>query len=111
MFDKIREVIEMHDSLVEFKGGKEHCILPEHYDELAKEIVKNKIMTEENKNTEKQCDIHVVIPCFSKEQVIKIVAEFGRTYNTESFLGSGETLEEAIKEVKDMIDWDIVNKA
>lgn len=40
MFDKIREVIEMHDSLVEFKGGKEHCILPEHYDELAKEIVK-----------------------------------------------------------------------
>ena len=27
----------------------------------------------------------VVMPCFSKEQVIRIVAEFGRTYNTESF--------------------------
>ena len=40
MLDKIREVIEMHDSLVEFKGGKEHCILPEHYDELSKDIVK-----------------------------------------------------------------------
>jgi len=40
MKDKIREVIEMHDSLVEYKHGKEHCILPEHYDELAGELVK-----------------------------------------------------------------------
>ena len=40
MIDKIREVIEMQDSLVDFKGGKEHCILPEHYDELAKDLVK-----------------------------------------------------------------------
>lgn len=40
MKDKIREVIEMHDSLVEYKHGKEHCILPEHYDELAAELVK-----------------------------------------------------------------------
>ena len=43
---------------------------------------------------------------FSKEQVIRIVAEFGRTYNTEAFLGNGETLEQAIEEVKDLIKWD-----
>jgi hypothetical protein len=37
---EIREIIEMNDSLVEPKiGDKYHCILPEHYDELAKEII------------------------------------------------------------------------
>ena len=64
-----------------------------------------------NVDSKEQCNLCVVMPCFSKEQVIKIVAEFGRTYNTERFLGGGETLAEAIEEVKDLIDWDIVNKA
>ena len=40
MKDKIREIIEMHDSLVEYNHGREHCILPQHYDELADEIYK-----------------------------------------------------------------------
>ena len=51
-----------------------------------------------------------IIPCLSKDQVIKIVADFGMKYDTGRFLGSCGTLEEAIEEVKDLIDWDIVNK-
>jgi len=40
MKDKIREAIEMMDSLVKYPHGAEHCILPEHYDQLAEDIVK-----------------------------------------------------------------------
>ena len=42
---------------------------------------------------------------FTKEQVIRIVAKFGSRHNTDKFLGNGETLEEAIEEVKDLIEW------
>lgn len=41
-----------------------------------------------------------------KDQVVRIVAEFARSYNTDSFLGTGQTLEQAIEEVKDLIKWD-----
>lgn len=37
--EQIRTIVEMNDSLVDFEHGKEHCILPIHYDELAKEIL------------------------------------------------------------------------
>jgi len=37
--ERIRTIVEMNDSLVDFEQGKEHCILPEHYDELTNEIV------------------------------------------------------------------------
>jgi len=58
MIDKIREVIQMQDSLVEFNEEHlEHCILPEHYDELAKDIVK-------------LFSIPVVVKSFSAEQVV-----------------------------------------
>ena len=43
---------------------------------------------------------------FTKEKVIRIVAKFGNSYNTEAFLGNRETLEQAIEEVKDLIEWD-----
>lgn len=36
--EKIRDIIEDYDSLVKYNHGNEHCILPEHYDELAKKI-------------------------------------------------------------------------
>jgi len=68
----------------------------------------NKSTNVENSTTA-QTDANTVLAdsaVFSKEQVIRIVAEFGRTYNTEAFLGNGETLEQAIEEVKDLIKWD-----
>jgi len=37
--EQIRTIVEMNDSLVQFKHGNEHCILPDHYDVLTKEIV------------------------------------------------------------------------
>jgi len=40
LLDKIRNEIEMYDSLVEYEHGNEHCIMPEHYDALAQSIVK-----------------------------------------------------------------------
>lgn len=45
---------------------------------------------------------------YTKEEVIRIVANFARSYNTDTFLGNGETLEEAILKVKDLIDWDVI---
>ena len=37
--DKLFNIIDMSDSLVDFKGKKpEHCILPEHYSELANDL-------------------------------------------------------------------------
>jgi hypothetical protein len=39
LYHRIREIIELNDSLVAFPHGNESCILPEHYDEMAKEIV------------------------------------------------------------------------
>ncbi len=51
ILDKIREIIEMYDSLVEFDGGKKHCILPEHYDGLAEEIFEEFVIdVDENKS-------------------------------------------------------------
>jgi hypothetical protein len=55
----------------------------------------------------KEKDNEFSTPSFSKEQVIAIVAEFGRKYNTDAFLGRGESLNEAIEEVEDLINWDI----
>jgi hypothetical protein len=43
---------------------------------------------------------------FTKEQVIAIVAQFGRKYDTGRFCG-GLSLEEAKKEVADCIEWDV----
>lgn len=40
MINKILEIIENMDSLVQFPHGNEHCILPEHYKELADDILK-----------------------------------------------------------------------
>ena len=62
-----------------------------------------------NESSSPKTDANTVLAdsaVFSKEQVIRIVAEFGRTYNTEAFLGNGETLEQAIEEVKNLIKWD-----
>jgi len=43
---------------------------------------------------------------FTKEQVLKIVAQFGRKYDTGRFCG-GLSLNEAMEEVKDCIEWDV----
>ena len=48
----VRDIIESFDSLVDFKEGKEHCILPEHYDELAK-----KLSTPPNEIEEDKCTV------------------------------------------------------
>ena len=40
MKEKILETIELMDSLVQYPHGNEHCILPEHYNELADDLVK-----------------------------------------------------------------------
>lgn len=37
--DDVLNTIELYDSLVEFKGGNENCILPEHYKDLSKDII------------------------------------------------------------------------
>jgi len=37
--EKIKEIIENNDCLVEFPHGNEHCILPELYDELSHELL------------------------------------------------------------------------
>jgi uncharacterized protein with ParB-like and HNH nuclease domain len=44
---------------------------------------------------------------YSKEQVLRIVAKFANSYNTEKFLDGTDSLEYAINEVKDLIDWNV----
>lgn len=41
-----------------------------------------------------------------KHQVIRIVAEFARSYNTEKMFDEDETLPQAIERVRDHIKWD-----
>ena len=67
MKDKIREIIELNDSLVGFKHGNEHCILPEHYDELAQEIAdsingvqKESVIKKKTKFTSKLFDLDIL---------------------------------------------------
>lgn len=44
---------------------------------------------------------------FTKERLIRIVARFAQAYNTEAFMQGTETLEEAIEQVKDLIEFDV----
>jgi len=40
---EIRNIVDMQDSLVQYPHGNEHCILPEHYDQLSKDVFKHMI--------------------------------------------------------------------
>lgn len=53
-------------------------------------------------------ETHEKITLFTKDEVIKLVAIFGNTYNSESFLGGTVTIEKAIEEVKDLIDFETI---
>jgi HEPN domain-containing protein len=57
--EQIIEIIEMNDSLVLFKAGKHHCILPEHYKELANEIISK--LSEQPKSVDKVIAIDKMI--------------------------------------------------
>ena len=55
MLEKIRNLIEDYDSLVQYPHGNEHCILPEHYDELASKMLilfKDKLIESTQSNCE-----------------------------------------------------------
>lgn len=49
------------------------------------------------------------ITLFTKDEVIKLVAIFANTYKTESFLDGTGTVEKAIDEVKNLIDFKTIS--
>ena len=63
------------------------------------------------RKAEESLSLPSAMPCYAKDQVIEIVAKFARSYDTGVFLNGDETLENTIEEIKDLIDWDVANKA
>lgn len=73
------------------EDGHEVVVFPRGQEEMAKKVC-DLLNTEED--------------LFSQDQVIRIVAEFAKSYNTEKMFSGGETLPEVTEKVKGLIKWD-----
>lgn len=61
-------------------------------------------MTEENKNTEKQCDIHVVMPSFTEDDLDSVWQDY--KYYLVQILNKEYKLEDAIDDLRSLIGSD-----